>query len=65
MRRITLGSIYALNDQIEPFIKGLFNKINEFDNVFHVIGGDWNMIQNFDWTLIITKSGIIKRVVYY
>ena len=43
--RITLGSIYAPNDQIEPFIKELFNNIHEFGDVFHIIGGDWNMIQ--------------------
>ena len=45
--RITLGSIYAPNEQIEHFIDELFEKINTLNNVFHIIGGDWNMIQNF------------------
>ena len=46
--RITLGSIYAPNDQIEAFIEELFDKINTINNVFHIIGGDWNMIQDFN-----------------
>ena len=45
--RITLVSIYAPNEQIEHFIDELFEKINTLNNVFHIIGGDWNMIQNF------------------
>ena len=46
--RITLGSIYAPNEQIETFIDELFEKINTLNNVFHIIGGVWNMIQDFN-----------------
>ena len=46
--RITIGSIYAPNENIEPFIDDLFEKINNINNVFHIIGGDWNMIQDFN-----------------
>ena len=46
--RLTIGNIYAPNEQIEPFIEEIFEQINTLNNVFHIIGGDWNMIQNFD-----------------
>ena len=45
--KLTIGSIYAPNDQIEIFIEEIFEKINQLNNVFNVIGGDWNMIQDF------------------
>ena len=45
--RLTIGSIYAPNDQIEIFLEEIFEKINQLNNVFNVIGGDWNMIQDF------------------
>ena len=45
--RLTVGSIYAPNDQIEIFLEEIFDKINQLNNVFNAIGGDWNMIQDF------------------
>ena len=45
--RLTVGSIYAPNDHIEIFLEEIFDKINQLNNVFNAIGGDWNMIQNF------------------
>ena len=45
---MTIGSVYSRNEQIEPFLEELFEKINSINNVFHIIGGDWNMIQNFE-----------------
>ena len=47
MGRVTKGCIYAPNEQIELFLEELFEKINTINNVFHIIGGDWNMIQDF------------------
>ena len=38
--RVTIGSIYAPNEQIEIFIEELFEKFNTINNVFHIIGGD-------------------------
>ena len=35
--RLTIGSIYAPNDQIEVFIEEIFEKINRLNNVFNVI----------------------------
>ena len=46
--RITICSIYAPNEQIEIFIDEIFEKENTINNVFHIIGGDWNTIQDFD-----------------
>ena len=46
--RITISSIYAPNEQIEIFIDEIFEKINTINNVFHIIGGDWNMIQDLN-----------------
>ena len=46
--RITLCSVYAPNDHIEIFVEELFDKISTINNVFHIIGGDWNMIQDFN-----------------
>ena len=46
--RITISSIYAPNEQIEIFIDEIFEKLNTINNVFHIIGGDWNMIQDFN-----------------
>ena len=46
--RVTICSVYSPNENIEPFIEELFEKINSINNVFHIIGGDWNMIQNFE-----------------
>ena len=45
---LTICSVYSPNEQIEPFLEELFEKINSINNVFHIIGGDWNMIQNFE-----------------
>ena len=40
--RVTICSVYSPNENIEPFIEELFEKINSINNVFHIIGGDWN-----------------------
>ena len=46
--RITLISIYGPNQDQPHFFDKIGDIINEFDNEFQIICGDWNLVQNFE-----------------
>ncbi len=47
-KRITLTSIYAPNDDDPAFFQELEEQIEKYENNTIIIGGDWNVVQNFE-----------------
>jgi exonuclease III len=45
-KQVTLASIYGPNEDNPLFFENIFNKINEINNEYAIICGDWNLVIN-------------------
>ena len=46
-KRFVLGNVYGPNEDSPEFFEEVFNVINDFGNQSIIIGGDWNVVQDF------------------
>jgi hypothetical protein len=44
--QIVLGNYYGLNSDELYLLEDLFSKVNQFDDLPMILGGDWNMVMD-------------------
>ena len=47
-QQLTLAAVYGPNQDSPAFYINLFNNIEQFENSSIIIGGDWNITQDYD-----------------
>jgi exonuclease III len=64
--QIVLGNYYGLNSDELYLLEDLFSKVNQFDDLPMILGGDWNMVMDKidkkGGSLVLTHKKIRERL---